>query len=151
MSAPHLLSSTLILLVCLCVGNRASAQQTTAQQPSAQPPAASWDLLLKGGHVIDARNSIDRVMDVSILDGKIALGDRPAPSAARPRVVNATGLYVTPASSTSMPTSMPVRVCALTPVTSASIPIPSFFHPVSPPSSMPVVPVGAIPPIFGSA
>jgi dihydroorotase len=32
----------------------------------------AYDLLLKGGHVIDARNGIDAVRDVAIKDGKIA-------------------------------------------------------------------------------
>ena len=33
---------------------------------------ARYDLLLKGGHVIDAKNQIDAVMDVAIAGGKIA-------------------------------------------------------------------------------
>jgi dihydroorotase len=39
---------------------------------SAARPLPSYDLLLRGGRVIDARNSIDGVMDVAIKDGKIA-------------------------------------------------------------------------------
>ena len=39
---------------------------------SAARPLPSYDLLLRGGRVIDARNSIDEVMDVAIKDGKIA-------------------------------------------------------------------------------
>ena len=31
-----------------------------------------YDLMLRGGHVIDPRNGIDAVMDVAIEDGKIA-------------------------------------------------------------------------------
>ena len=31
-----------------------------------------YDLLLEGGHVIDAKNNIDAVRDVAIKDGKIA-------------------------------------------------------------------------------
>ena len=31
-----------------------------------------YDLLLKGGHVIDARNNISAVRDVAIADGKVA-------------------------------------------------------------------------------
>ena len=38
---------------------------------SAQPLPA-YDLLLRGGRVIDAKNRIDAVMDVAIKDGKIA-------------------------------------------------------------------------------
>ena len=32
--------------------------------------AQTYDLLLKGGHVIDPKNGIDRVMDVAIAGGK---------------------------------------------------------------------------------
>ena len=40
----------------------------------AQPAAAApkYDLLLRGGHVIDARNKISAVRDVAIAGGKIA-------------------------------------------------------------------------------
>ena len=34
-------------------------------------PAQSYDIVIKGGHVIDAKNNIDAVMDVAIKDGKI--------------------------------------------------------------------------------
>ena len=32
----------------------------------------TYDLLLKGGHVIDAKNKINAPMDVAVADGKIA-------------------------------------------------------------------------------
>jgi dihydroorotase len=55
-----------------------------------------YDLLLQGGHVIDAKNSIDAVRDVAIKDGKIALvAARIDPKQAF-KVVNAAGMYVTP-------------------------------------------------------
>ena len=34
--------------------------------------AQDYDLLLRGGHVIDAKNQVDAVRDVAIKDGKIA-------------------------------------------------------------------------------
>ena len=34
--------------------------------------AQQYDLLLQGGHVIDARNNLSAVRDVAIKDGKIA-------------------------------------------------------------------------------
>ena len=34
--------------------------------------AQEYDFLLKGGHVLDARNKINAVRDVAIKDGKIA-------------------------------------------------------------------------------
>src|SRR5262249_38043322 len=56
----------------------------------------SYDLLLKGGHVIDAKNRIDAVRDVAIAGGRIALvAEKVDPVQAR-KVVNVAGLYVTP-------------------------------------------------------
>ncbi len=58
--------------------------------------AQSYDLLLKGGHVIDPRNGRDGVMDVAIRDGKIAaIEPTIAPEKAK-KTVDARGLYVTP-------------------------------------------------------
>jgi dihydroorotase len=59
----------------------------------AQP---SYDLLLKGGHVIDPKNGIDRVMDVGISGGKIARVAAGIDSSDATQTVDATGLYVTP-------------------------------------------------------
>lgn len=58
--------------------------------------AQPYDLVLKGGHVIDPKNSRNGVMDVAIAGGKIA---RVAPSIAASeakRVANLGGLYVVP-------------------------------------------------------
>jgi dihydroorotase len=57
---------------------------------------AQYDLLLKGGHVIDARNNVSVVRDVAIHDGKIAAVSPHIDPATALKVVNATGLYVTP-------------------------------------------------------
>jgi len=57
---------------------------------------ASYDLLLKGGHVLDPKNNINAVMDVAISDGKIArVAPQIDPIEAR-ETVNVSGLYVTP-------------------------------------------------------
>jgi len=58
--------------------------------------AQDFDLLLKGGHVIDPKNNIDRVMDVAIADKKIAKVQKDIPAAAAKKVIDVTGLYVTP-------------------------------------------------------
>jgi dihydroorotase len=58
-----------------------------------QPP---YELLLKGGHVLDSRNRISGVMDVAVAGGKIAAVAKSIPADQAQRVVNATGLYVTP-------------------------------------------------------
>ena len=61
---------------------------------SAQP--ANYDLLLKGGHVIDPKNRIDKVTDVAVSGGKIAkVADNIAPASAK-KVIDLKGLYVTP-------------------------------------------------------
>ena len=57
---------------------------------------AQYDVLLKGGHVIDPRNDINRRMDVAVTAGKIArVAENIAASEAK-KVVDVTGLYVTP-------------------------------------------------------
>lgn len=63
-------------------------------------PAASgqsrYDLLLKGGHVIDPRNNIDGKMDVAIAQGKVASVAPDLPVSQAQKVVDLTGLYVVP-------------------------------------------------------
>ena len=57
---------------------------------------AQYDVLLKGGHVIDPRNDVNRRMDVAVTAGKIArVAENIAASEAK-KVVDVTGLYVTP-------------------------------------------------------
>jgi dihydroorotase len=58
--------------------------------------AQQADILLKGGHVIDPRNGIDGPMDVAIAGGRILQVARDIPVENAIRVVDATGLYVTP-------------------------------------------------------
>jgi len=58
--------------------------------------AQNFDMLIKGGHLIDAKNGIDKVMDVAIKDGKIAKVDSNIPESQGKLVVDATGLIVTP-------------------------------------------------------
>jgi dihydroorotase len=60
----------------------------------AQTPA--FDLLIKGGHVIDPRNNIDAVMDVAIAGGKVAQVSANIEASRARRVADATGLYVVP-------------------------------------------------------
>jgi dihydroorotase len=65
-----------------------------ATTPTAQSP--QYDLLIRGGHVIDARNGIDGVRDIAVRgDAIAAVAERIDPAQAA-RVVDATGLYVTP-------------------------------------------------------
>jgi len=54
------------------------------------------DILLKGGHVIDPKNKIDNKMDVAITNGKISKVAADIPAKDAKKVVDVTGLYVTP-------------------------------------------------------
>ena len=56
----------------------------------------TYDIVIKGGHVMDAKNNIDQVMDVAISDGKIAMVAKNIDSKNATQVVNAEGMYVTP-------------------------------------------------------
>jgi dihydroorotase len=58
--------------------------------------AQDYDILIKDGHVIDAKNNIDKVMDVAIKDGKIAEVSNNISQSKAKTVINAKGLYVTP-------------------------------------------------------
>lgn len=55
-----------------------------------------YDLLLKGGHVIDGKNSISAVRDVAIRGGRIAAVAADIPASSAYKVVDVSGLYVTP-------------------------------------------------------
>ena len=59
-------------------------------------PAVTYDLLLKGGHVIDARNGVNGVRDVAIKDGKITAVSPSIDPARASKVVDVSGLHVTP-------------------------------------------------------
>jgi dihydroorotase len=61
---------------------------------SAQAP--HYDLLVKGGHVIDPANHIDEVRDVAVFQGKIAAVEKNIPAEQAGKVVDASKLYVTP-------------------------------------------------------
>ena len=62
----------------------------------ARAQASHYDLLLKGGHVIDPANDIDKVTDVAISAGKIAAVAETIPASEAEKVVDVSGLYVTP-------------------------------------------------------
>ena len=55
-----------------------------------------YDLLLKGGHVIDSKNQVNRPADVAIAAGKIARVAPDIPSSQARKVLDVRGLYVTP-------------------------------------------------------
>lgn len=55
-----------------------------------------YDLLLKNGHVIDAKNKIDAIRDVGIKDHKIVAVAANIPVGQAAKVIDVKGLYVTP-------------------------------------------------------
>src|SRR5262245_9235419 len=59
-------------------------------------PQQPYDLLLRGGHVIDPKNQLDAVRDVAISRGKVAAVAAKIEPAAAFKVVDVDGLYVTP-------------------------------------------------------
>src|SRR3974390_3521514 len=63
---------------------------------STSPAQTRYDLLLKGGHVIDPANHIDAVMDVAVSGGKIAAVAKDVPADSAGKVVDVSGFYVTP-------------------------------------------------------
>lgn len=56
----------------------------------------NYDLVIKGGHLIDPKNDIDGPMDVAVLDGKIASVSKNIEASTAEIVVDATGKYITP-------------------------------------------------------
>lgn len=58
--------------------------------------APRYDLLLKGGHVIDPANHIDDVRDVAVFQGKIAAIEKDIPADQAGKVVDVSKLIVTP-------------------------------------------------------
>jgi dihydroorotase len=57
---------------------------------------ARYDLILKGGHIIDPRNGVDKLADVGIRGGKVAAVEQNLPASTANKVIDASGLYVTP-------------------------------------------------------
>ncbi len=56
-------------------------------------PQARYELVLKGGHVIDPRNKRDGVFDIAVRQGRVAAIDR---NLSGEREIDVSGLYVTP-------------------------------------------------------
>ena len=62
----------------------------------AAPAQTSYELLLKGGTVIDPRNGLNALRDVAITGGKIAAVAQNIPASQAKQTVDVTGLYVAP-------------------------------------------------------
>ncbi len=89
----------LIALSVLVVALPALSERSESKAPGQQAPpssAAKYDLLIRGGHVIDARNGISAVRDVAIAGGKVAAVAAQIDPREAVKTVDASGLYVTP-------------------------------------------------------
>ncbi len=64
--------------------------------PTTAQPLTRYDLLLRGGHVIDAKSHIDAVLDVAIKDGRVARVAPGLSSSDAVKTIDVRGLYVTP-------------------------------------------------------
>ena len=58
--------------------------------------APDYDLILKGGHVIDPKNNVDAVRDVAIRGSRIAAVAPDLPAASAKKVIDVAGFHVTP-------------------------------------------------------
>lgn len=58
--------------------------------------AQPYNIIIKGGHVIDPKNGVNGIMDVAIANGKIARVAPNIDASQASHVVNAAGMYVTP-------------------------------------------------------
>lgn len=83
--------SLLLFSMLFCLYITAGAQQTQPAQ-STKP----YNIVIKGGHVVDPKNNINTNMDIAIKDGKIAMVAKNIDASQATQVVDAKGLYVTP-------------------------------------------------------
>lgn len=75
---------------------RLSALTFLALAGSLSLGAQTYDLLLKGGHVIDPKNGLSAQRDIAISAGKVAsIAEQIAPTEAK-RTIDVSGLYVAP-------------------------------------------------------
>jgi dihydroorotase len=63
---------------------------------SAAVAQTPYDLLLKGGHVIDAKNHISAIRDVAIAAGRIVAVEGNIPASKARKTIDVSSLYVTP-------------------------------------------------------
>jgi dihydroorotase len=63
---------------------------------SCSAQAQSYDIVIKGGYVVDPKNGIDGLLDLAVTDGKIVKLSNNIDVSKATRVVDAKGLYITP-------------------------------------------------------
>jgi dihydroorotase len=55
-----------------------------------------YDILIKNGHVIDAKNNINKIIDIGIIENKIAIIQKNISVKSALKTIDANGLYVSP-------------------------------------------------------
>ena len=58
--------------------------------------AQPFDIVIKGGHLIDPKNNIDAIMDMAVKDGKVVKVASGIDGSGARQVVDAKGMYITP-------------------------------------------------------
>jgi len=90
-------AAALVAMRGVSAANRISEARRRDGTPGASVvDTPRYDLLLKGGHVIDPANERDGRMDVAVSGRKIAAVEKDIPADQAAKVVEVTGLYVTP-------------------------------------------------------
>jgi dihydroorotase len=84
-----------ILCTAIVLSTVAVAQEGHRLQ-SVPPNLLPYDLLLRGGHLLDDKNKIDAVRDVGIKDGKVAAVAEHLDAKNALKTIDVKGLYVTP-------------------------------------------------------
>ena len=90
-----ILEHTMQLTIKTFLGAALTVAMTLGTQ-NAHAQSSRFDLLLKGGHVIDPANHLDGTFDVAVSGGKIAAVEKDIPESRAGKVVDVSGLYVTP-------------------------------------------------------
>ena len=90
------MSTRFVLPAALIAATMALHSDASNGRSPEQATPAKYDLLLRGGHMIDAKNSISAVRDVAIAGGKIAAVAASIDPSEALKTVDVAGLYVTP-------------------------------------------------------
>ena len=108
---------------CVVLGTLGQLSAQPQPAPSSVQGQQKYDLLLKGGHVIDPKNGISAARDVAIADGKVAAVASRINANEALKVETSRVSTSRRASSTSTSTSSPgPGSAARTPATTASTP-----------------------------
>ena len=132
-----------ILCTAILLSVVALAQEGRRAQ-SVPPNLLPYDLLLRGGHLLDDKNKIDAVRDVGIKDGKVAAVAEHLDAKNALKTIDVEGLYITPGLIDIHTTSTRAQESAVhMQATCLSIPMASLCATASRPLSMREGAVGA--------